>query len=179
MLGKFAMSGDTNQLILNQLFQFQDVVIDTPNTAGQGGFSVTDASPWKAGGSGGWAGSSDRRLKTDIKPIANPLDQFLSLKGVHYRWSDSVNAKAAPGDHYGFIAQDVQQVFPGWVSQNAQGYLGMSIPADWNALAVESVRELKKQNDLLRAKVRDLEAKQARFDDLARRLARLEQTLRK
>ena len=55
----------------------------------------------------------------------------------------------------------------------------MSIPADWNALAVESVRELKKQNDLLRAKVRDLEAKQARFDDLARRLARLEQTLRK
>ena len=55
---------------------------------------------------GTWVSNSDERIKTNIKRIEEPLNKMKLLKGVTWERLDN----AAPG--IGFIAQDVQAVFP-------------------------------------------------------------------
>lgn len=70
--------------------------------------------------------SSDRQLKKDIttltdnEDILNNLDQ---LSPVTYRWNDQNNTA---DKQYGLIAQDVEDVFPEFVSQGPDGYKSLS-----------------------------------------------------
>ena len=50
--------------------------------------------------------SSDRRLKTNIQPMAPMMDKIMALKPSEYTWI------ADQEQGYGFIAQEVHQVFP-------------------------------------------------------------------
>lgn len=64
-----------------------------------------------------WDEDSDRRLKSDIKPLeyhGNPL------KPVEY----NRNSK----HQLGFIAQDVQELYPDLVTEKENGYLGLNYP---------------------------------------------------
>jgi hypothetical protein len=63
---------------------------------------------------------SDKNLKHNIKPISNALDTISKLAPVKFKWYPDV-AGSLPGDKYGFIAQDVQEVLPSIV--NEQEYL--------------------------------------------------------
>lgn len=58
---------------------------------------------------GSWVPNSDGRLKFDIKRIEDPLEKMVKLRGVTWQRLDGV----APG--IGFIAQEVQDVFPEFV----------------------------------------------------------------
>lgn len=58
---------------------------------------------------GTWVSNSDERLKTNIERISDPLEKMKMLKGVTWERVDGV----APG--IGFIAQDVQSIFPNHV----------------------------------------------------------------
>ena len=49
----------------------------------------------------------------------------------------------------GFLAQEVESVFPEWVSVDAQGYRALTIRG-FEALAVEALKQLKSENDKLR-----------------------------
>jgi hypothetical protein len=51
---------------------------------------------------------SDKRLKTDIKPIENALDKVMKMQGVHYKRNDIEDAKT----QVGVLAQDMEQVLP-------------------------------------------------------------------
>lgn len=55
---------------------------------------------------GTWISNSDERLKTEIERIAEPLEKMKMIRGVSWKRLDGVS----PG--IGFIAQDVQSVFP-------------------------------------------------------------------
>lgn len=60
--------------------------------------------------SAGCTSPSDRRLKKDITPLQAPLQKILKLQGVSYEYINKVsfiNKK-----QIGFIAQDVESVFP-------------------------------------------------------------------
>jgi hypothetical protein len=52
-------------------------------------------------------GPSDIRLKYDIKPLSNVLENIMSLEGVSYRKKD-----APEKPWIGFIAQDVERLYP-------------------------------------------------------------------
>ena len=52
--------------------------------------------------------SSDKRLKTNIKPLNNSLQKVLSLNGVYYTWISDAKSK----NQIGFIAQEVEKVIP-------------------------------------------------------------------
>jgi hypothetical protein len=54
---------------------------------------------------------SDRRHKTDIKPVADALPAVLQLKPVSFRWKDPKD-DGMRGRQLGFVAQDVQKVLP-------------------------------------------------------------------
>ena len=51
---------------------------------------------------------SDKRLKTDIEPIANALEKVKQMQGVYYKRNDVDNAK----QQVGVLAQDMETVLP-------------------------------------------------------------------
>ncbi|MBL7047731.1 MAG: tail fiber domain-containing protein [Candidatus Marinimicrobia bacterium] len=58
---------------------------------------------------------SDRRLKTNIGPIDNPLEKITSLRGVAFDW------RSNDQHDVGFIAQEVQQQIPEIVAKSTAG----------------------------------------------------------
>lgn len=102
-------------------------------------------------------GPSDARLKKNVRPIANAVDQLLRLRGVTYEWKEPEKHSHASGTQIGFIAQDVEQVFPGWVHTDEGGFKSLSM-TQVEGLEVESIRTLKAENDELRERVKALES---------------------
>jgi hypothetical protein len=115
--------------------------------------------------------SSDARLKQNIIPLTPPLTRLLRLHGVTYEWRDPSKHGNLRGPQTGMIAQEVEQVFPDWVGTDADGYKTLTYRG-FEALTVESLRELKAENDHLKAENGNLVGKLASIEE---RLAALEQ----
>ena len=86
--------------------------------------------------------ASDLRLKNNITDIENALDKVKALRGVKYKWKDTING----GDEYriGFIAQEVNEVEPLliFIDKNSdEKYMGVQYK-DVTALLVEAIKEL-------------------------------------
>jgi hypothetical protein len=137
----------------------------------------TDSAAKPNGGS--WANPSDIRLKTDVTPITDALDKLTKLQGVRFKWKNPAEHGNKYGLQGGFIAQDLEKVFPGWVQEvNPMGsdnklvpaggkVKSLSLPFEFDAMVVESIKELKKQNDELRKENEELKA---RLDKLEEKL---------
>ena len=121
--------------------------------------------------SGSWAVFSDERLKEDIRPLDGALDRLLALEGVTFRYRDPEMAMGATGVRTGFVAQQVETVFPEWVGENAEGIKYVS-PSGFEALTIEALRELAQRQDATIAGLRE------HVDDQQQRLTRLEMQLR-
>jgi hypothetical protein len=130
--------------------------------AGNGDLSVT-AAAFKPGG-GSWSAPSDARLKQDIEPLSGALERMLQLKGVSFEYREPDPARRPAGRHIGFLAQQVQPLFPSWVGTDDQGFLTVGSQG-FEALTVEALRELRAEKDAALAK---LEAENSALrDDLA------------
>ena len=136
-------------------------------------------------GGGLWAVFSDRRLKKNIEPMATgALDSLLSLEGVTFEYKNPGHFSYDPGVHTGWIAQQVQTVFPEWIVVDDEGYLAIQ-PEGYEALVVEAIREMRAEKDAQLAEANAaLEASHRRIDTLERentsmraRLARIEAML--
>lgn len=113
---------------------------------------------------GSWSGHSDKRLKKNIQTMnsAEMLNKLLQLKGVTYEWNDKFTQTQRPtGIQMGFVAQNIESVFPDKVKKDANGFL-MTAYSDYDPIFVEAIRELhqmitelKTENKLLK---NDLEA---------------------
>ncbi len=111
--------------------------------------------------------SSDRRLKTDIKPLANKVKSLYQLKAKSYRKHskqaeitlpdikdkkgniikkfEKSNYKRLPGkEEFGFLAQELKEVYPELVSKDKLGYYSVNyiglIP-----ILVEAIKEQKRE----------------------------------
>lgn len=92
---------------------------------GSAGFGTTNYAIYCAGNgvyTGTWSSSSDARLKTDIQNLNQGLDVVMKLRPTSYlyRTNDSkYKTMALPvGTHFGFIAQELENVLPSLVSNN-------------------------------------------------------------
>lgn len=102
---------------------------------------------------------SDARLKEDIRPLSDPLEQVLALRGVSFSWKGDPTGKP----RYGFIAQEVEAVFPDLVSDGADGR--KSVSADGVLpLLLEALREVRARH----------QEQSGRIQALSRRIAELE-----
>lgn len=113
----------------------------------------------KTTGSTTWIISSDRRLK-DINGNYNKgLAEIMALQPIRYNYKKD-NPRQLPSDkeQVGFIAQDVQKVFPEAVSEREDGYLDFDIHPI-NVAYVNAIKELKAENEELVTKVKDLESR--------------------
>ena len=89
-----------------------------------GGYSTTYALHVNGSAytTGSWVGS-DIKLKKNIGIINNPLSKAMQLKGISYDWkTDEYQDREFSDDRqYGFIAQEVEKIFPDMVKTDENG----------------------------------------------------------
>jgi hypothetical protein len=126
---------------------------------------------------GGWAAFSDRRVKRDIHELDGSLDKLMDLRGVRFHYKDPDAIGASPGEHVGFIAQEVEEVFPEWIGEYRDGTKTLTI-AGFEALAVEALRELRAEKDAQIGRLEaETEALRTRNAELTERLEAIEAAL--
>lgn len=113
--------------------------------------------------SGDYVKTSDARLKDNIVVISSALDKLSRIRGVSFEWNEL--AKLNVGQKgFGVIAQDVEAVFPELVTTPSDdGYKSVNYDG-LTAPLIEAVKELKTENDALKA----------RNDEFERRIGLLE-----
>lgn len=102
---------------------------------------------------------SDERLKTNVEPLSDALGQMLRLRGVEFEWADpDMDPRPSGADiRPGFLAQDVEKIFPQWVSENPDGAKVLHTRG-FEALLVESLRQVnRKLEDELRERINRIE----------------------
>ena len=104
--------------------------------------------------SGTVTGSSDRRLKRNIRPIEEALKKLDSITGVKYFWIEP--EKHNSGEQIGVIAQDVEKVFPQAVLTNGDGFKSVSYMA-LVAPVIQAIKELHYKFKAVVARVLGLE----------------------
>jgi hypothetical protein len=145
-----AMTGG-NQLSLTRVGAVTEIYMGG-STAGTTAFYV------RSGGSGGvvltagstaWASASDIRLKDIEKPIENAVESLSTLQTVYYSWKDSEDKSL----HIGFIAQEVEEVFPEVVIESSIDEMKGVKYTELIPVLVAAIKELKVENNLLKARL--------------------------
>ena len=115
--------------------------------------------------------SSDARFKTDISPFSAVLGPLTALQPIHYSWLAAEFPERHFGSRrtYGLIAQDVEKVLPELVVTDEDGYKAVNY-SKLPLLTIQALKELKAENDALKARI-------AEIDDLRHRIAALERLL--
>lgn len=128
VFGTIANASAANQTFvqtatLNSIGTFMCMAALNPGLAagGAGSYSIYQSGTGMQTNATAWTLSSDGRLKEAVEIIEKPLDKLKALRGVRFRWKEhQVN-------DFGFIAQEVQEVFPELVIEgdDEQKTLGM------------------------------------------------------
>ena len=111
--------------------------------------------------------SSDARYKIHVAGLTDPLEMLLALRGVTYDWDRAKWAgKNFPeGRQTGFIAQEMEKIFPELVSTDANGYKSVNYIGVIPVL-VEAVKSQQKQHQADKAEIADLKARLNRLENL-------------
>ena len=105
---------------------------------------------------------SDIRLKKNVKTLDNALDKIQKIRGVEFDWRwdeyDTIKRyKVRPHD-VGVIAQEVEPVIPEAMDEEVDGFKTVNYDRLVPVL-IEAVKELKSENDALKARLEALENK--------------------
>ncbi len=123
--------------------------------------------------------SSDARWKTNVRTLDNALEDVLNLRGVTYDWDrDKWAGKNFPtGRQIGFLAQEVEKVFPELVLTDNEGYKSVlyqnAIP-----VLVEAMKTLNAKVDRLQSENAELRKQNAALAELAAEIAELKRDLK-
>lgn len=82
---------------------------------------------------------SDKRLKDNIKPLENSIDKIENLNSVEFTYKSEPDIK-----RFGFIAQEVEEIYPELISENNEGYKRIRL-LDLISPLLESVKNLNKR----------------------------------
>jgi hypothetical protein len=96
--------------------------------------------------------TSDARLKENIVNLPPQLANILSLRPVEFDY-------IAGGHQTGFIAQEMQAVYPDCVAEKDDGFLTLAGWSKTEARLVKAIQELSAKNDALAARLLVLESK--------------------
>ena len=108
---------------------------------------------------GSWSFYSDRSLKKNIKTLGPVLDSVCLLDPVQYNWKTGSDTDVPM---YGFIAQDVAQVFPNFVQTSTVDGHGDLLGLSYDRFAVVAIKAIQE----LAATVKDLTARLSAIDGL-------------
>lgn len=94
-----------------------------------------------------YPGPSDLRYKKDIQKLEGSLANVIKLRGINYLWrSDEFPDKSfSDKPQLGFIAQEIQTVYPEFVHEGEDGYLSV----DYSRLTPVLVEAIKEQQQMI------------------------------
>ena len=96
--------------------------------------------------------SSDIRLKENISGLESQLEKIALLKPSRF------DLKNGPKDCVGLIAQEVEEIYPDAVGEDANGYKTIGGISIMETRLIKAIQELKAENDSLKARIAALEA---------------------
>lgn len=135
--GNVTVSADSNNLKVNSAIRLDidgttKITIRSSNVAINGDLTV----------SGDINSASDARLKSNVSTISGALDIVTKMRGVNY------TKRASGKNNIGLIAQEVEQLLPDLVSEDA-GYKAVAYQ-NIVALLIEAVKEQQQQIESLK-----------------------------
>jgi uncharacterized small protein (DUF1192 family) len=101
---------------------------------------------------GGYAQSSDRRLKSNIRYTESVLERVMRLRPATYNYIGSENSSFRSR---GFVAQEVEEVFPDLVRDMDDGYKGI-VYDGFAVISIKAIQELNEQIIQLQQEVEEL-----------------------
>ena len=96
--------------------------------------------------------TSDARLKENIVDLPSQLANIMALRPVEFDY------KASKSHQIGFIAQEVQAIYPDLISENSEGFLNLSSLDKTTSRLVKAIQELKALVDAQAARITALES---------------------
>lgn len=124
--------------------------------------------------------SSDKRFKENIKSLSGMTEKLLQLEGMQYNFKNeqvgNVDLRGL-GDrtHFGFLAQDLLQVFPEMVIQDDNGFYAVQ----YDALIPVLVEGFKDQNETITEQEATIEQLNSKVDELETQMAAIAAALQK
>src|SRR5690606_13703453 len=88
-------------------------------------------------GTGVYVVTSDQTLKKHIIPAKDVLSKLKNLRAYNYLYTDQDDSAKKT---IGFMAQDVQPLFPELVETNEDGYFGLNY-AGFGVIAIKAIQE--------------------------------------
>ncbi len=114
-----------------------------------------------------YVSSSDERLKTAITPLPGILDKLLLLQPKTYQYTASVDASR---HSYGFLAQEVEKLFPDFVFSSENGTKGIAY-SNFSVIAVKAIQE---QQQVIVDQKQKLDQQQQQIESMLKRIELLE-----
>lgn len=105
---------------------------------------------------------SDIRYKKDINQLPDALSSVLEMKGVNYYWKKDTypEQKFSEEKQIGFIAQDLEKIYPELVVTNKEGYKSV----DYSRLTPILVEAIKEQQQIIEALKAEVRHKDEQYD---------------
>ena len=102
---------------------------------------------------------SDKRLKKNILPLHNALADIgkLNLYTYEYNAPKNYTGFLPKGLHYGFIAQELKEVYPTFVQLNSNNYYSVNYQ-EMIPILVKGIQEQQAQIDELKKEMTDLKS---------------------
>lgn len=113
---------------------------------------------------GGIGACSDVRYKKNFNPLENALQNVLKINGLTYNWrtEEFPDNKFTTDKQIGFIAQDLEKIYPEVVITNSDGYKSVDY-AKLTPILVEAIKEQQKIIEGQQSSINDLRAENKDF----------------
>jgi len=95
---------------------------------------------------GSWSGS-DARFKKNILPIYNSLEKIMKIRGTSFKFRNDEfrDYQFDEGTQFGFIAQELENIFPEVVKTESNGYKSVN----YNGMIPVLVEAIKEQQKII------------------------------
>ena len=157
------------------------VIIGDPGANGSGSAGGNAAYAVYASGNMAYTGSfisaSDVKFKQDIESIPSVMPNLMKIKPRKYNLADSEATKSAgisPGKQFGFVAQELEHIFPELVVEVLHGHDGPDPgTSEANGLEGQSYKGVK-YLEMIPLLLKGLQEQQEEIEHLKLRIAELE-----
>jgi hypothetical protein len=136
---KYANNSTTAQVLMRFLIN--------QGVAGQGQINANGAN------TAAFGSYSDSRLKENIVDLPSQLDSIMALRPVEYDYIESMGG----GHQIGFVAQEVQAIYPDLVGEDAEGMLTLTDMNKNDARLIKAIQEQQAIIEALEARITALE----------------------
>lgn len=102
-------------------------------------------------------GPSDERYKMNIIPFSFNAEDFMRIGSYVYQYRSDEFAALPEGTHTGFMAQELLEVYPHLVRENASGYYSVNY-VEMIPILTKAIQEQQKEIDALKKEMEVLKA---------------------